>query len=223
MEFSGILWILILIIVLGIAIYIIKKVFYPTFKPMLNKIFGSESLDNIDDDEFNEFLGDDSNVPDSDSSELDVSDQYDSVSYTGNYRDGNGADPKLISSIEENTKKLMDKQDELGVVVTNPEHASFTGGNVKYTKEQLMDSSLLLPGQVSNKLKKEFNLPPEAVKMGNKNLITVNKSIGVNTVGSSLRNPTHDIRGDILVGMTYQGPWNMSTIEPDVNNIGLCN
>ena len=86
-----------------------------------------------------------------------------------------------------------------------------------------MDSSLLLPGQVSNKLKKEFNLPPEAVKLSNTNLITVNKSIGINTVGSSLRNASHDLRGDELVSKFFQGPWNMSTIDPDINNVGFSN
>lgn len=224
MDFSNVLWLLVFIIILGIAIYIIKKIIYPTVKPVINKIFNHEGLDNVDEetDDFDDFINESLDIPDVDDEE-DVKDEDVSVSYTAGYRDGNGEDPKLLKSIEENTKKMMDKQNELGVVVTNPEHASFTGGNIKYTREQLMDSSLLLPGQVSEKLKKDFNLPPEAVKMDNKNLITVNKSIGVNTVGSSLRNPTHDIRGDVLVNMSYQGPWNMSTIEPDVNNIGLCN
>ena len=61
------------------------------------------------------------------------------------------------------------------------------------------------------------------VKLSNTNLITVNKSVGVNTVGSSLRNASHDIRGDVLVSKLYQGPWNMSTIDPDMNNVGLSN
>ena len=131
---------------------------------------------------------------------------------------------KLPESLEETLGKQFNLNKELGTVITDPYYAPYKSNITrKYTKDELMDSSLLLPGQVSNKLKKEFNLPPEAVKLSNTNLITVNKSVGVNTVGSSLRNASHDIRGDLLVGKSYQGPWNMSTIEADMNNIGLSN
>ena len=144
-----------------------------------------ESLDNVEDDDFNNFMGSDLNYLQNENS--------------------NGSNV-------------------LGVINTDPNYAPFNSANQrKYTQEELMDSSLLLPGQVPDKLKDEFNLPPEAVSLDNSNLITVNKSVGVNTVGSSLRNASHDIRGDMLVGKSYQGPWNMSTIEADMNTIGLSN
>lgn len=144
-----------------------------------------EGLDNVEDDDFNDFIGSDLNYLQNENS--------------------NGSNV-------------------LGVINTDPNYAPFNSANQKkYTQEELMDSSLLLPGQVPDKLKDEFNLPPEAVSLDNSNLITVNKSVGVNTVGSSLRNASHDIRGDMLVGKSYQGPWNMSTIEADMNTIGLSN
>ena len=144
-----------------------------------------EGLDNVEDDDFNDFIGSDLN-----------------------YLQGENSNGSNV----------------LGVINTDPNYAPFNSANQKkYTQEELMDSSLLLPGQVPDKLKDEFNLPPEAVSLDNSNLITVNKSVGVNTVGSSLRNASHDIRGDMLVGKSYQGPWNMSTIEADMNTIGLSN
>ncbi len=41
--------------------------------------------------------------------------------------------------------------------------------------------------------------------------------MGVNTIGSSLKNATHDPRGDIANPKINVSPWNNSTIEPDTN------
>lgn len=180
MEYSGL--ILLTFIILIVVCFVI--VYYKT----------KENLDNVEDDDFNNFIEDD-------------------LDYITNF-----------NNTTNNTTKTSGKSNVLGVLNTDPNYAPFNSTNQrKYTKEELMDSSLLLPGQVSDKLKKDFNLPPEAVELDNNNLITVNKSIGVNTVGSSLRNASHDIRGDMMVGKTYQGPWNMSSIEADMNTIGLSN
>lgn len=46
--------------------------------------------------------------------------------------------------------------------------------------------------------------------------------MGVNTVGSSLKYGTHDIRGDIPIPKVGKFPWNNSTIEPDTNIRGIC-
>lgn len=195
----------------------------------------SESVDE-DTDDFDEFIGDDIDDEEvekaEENGEIDSSviedktqesTDYESSDYSTSDRQGNGINKKLLKSIEQKIKNKLNQNDELGVVITNPEYAEYNGNSVQYSKKDLMDSALLLPGKVSDKLKQDFNLPPEAVKLDNNNLITVNKSIGVNTVGSSLRNASHDIRGDMLVGKSYQGPWNMSTIEADINNIGLAN
>lgn len=168
-------------------------------------------------DEFNDFIGED--IEDIDYE----NDENINQEYSAYHEDTGRINKKLLKSIEEKIKSKFNNNDELGVLITNPEYAEYKGSNTKLTKRDLMDSSLLLPGKVSEQLKKDFNLPPEAVKLDNNNLITVNKSIGVNTVGSSLRNASHDIRGDMLVGKSYQGPWNMSTIEADINNVGLAN
>lgn len=169
-------------------------------------------------DEFNDFIGEDIEDIDYDDNE-----ENNNQEYSAYHKDVSGINKKLLKSIEEKLKNKFNNNDELGVLITNPEYAEYKGNNTKLSKKDLMDSSLLLPGKVSEQLKKDFNLPPEAVKLDNNNLITVNKSIGVNTVGSSLRNASHDIRGDMLVGKSYQGPWNMSTIEADINNVGLAN
>lgn len=58
-------------------------------------------------------------------------------------------------------------------------------------------------GQVSSSLKNESNLPPDLPEPGNTTPI--------------------DIRKDMLIGKAYDGPWNLSTIEAEMNNIGLTN
>lgn len=46
--------------------------------------------------------------------------------------------------------------------------------------------------------------------------------MGNDTKGGSLRNGTHDIRGDIPNPKLNVGPWGISTIEADTNLKGLC-
>lgn len=46
---------------------------------------------------------------------------------------------------------------------------------------------------------------------------------GVNTVGGSLRNASHDIRGNEPVPKVNVSPWLNSTIDPDTNIMGVCN
>ena len=60
-------------------------------------------------------------------------------------------------------------------------------------------------GQVSSSARNESNLPPDLPESGN-------------TIHSPI-----DIRKDMLIGKEYEGPWNMSTIEAEMNNIGLKN
>lgn len=51
----------------------------------------------------------------------------------------------------------------------------------------------------------------------NVNLLQAGHHTGINTVSSSLRNASMDIRGDIPNPQVQVGPWNQTTIEPDTN------
>lgn len=66
-------------------------------------------------------------------------------------------------------------------------------------------------GQVALSLTIESNLSPDLQKLGDITPIDIRKDT-----------PT-DIRNDILIGKAYDSPWNMSTIEAEINNIGLTN
>ena len=47
------------------------------------------------------------------------------------------------------------------------------------------------------------------------NLLTAGQLIGINTVGSTLRNPNLQVRSEPVIPKIDLGPWNQSTIEPD--------
>lgn len=66
-------------------------------------------------------------------------------------------------------------------------------------------------GQVASSLKNESNLSPDLPKLGDITPSDIRKDMPI------------DIRGDILIGKAYDSPWNMSTIEAEMNNIGLTN
>jgi hypothetical protein len=79
-----------------------------------------------------------------------------------------------------------------------------------------------LPQQIE---KDWFDVEPlETTKQvrGN-NLINPKVFIGVNTVGSSRRNASHDLRGDVPAPKVVVSPWLQSTIEPDTNLVGISN
>lgn len=61
-----------------------------------------------------------------------------------------------------------------------------------------------------------------AKKVQGTHLLHPKVHMGVNTVNSSLRNATHDIRGDIPNPKFFVGLWNNSTMEPDTNIKGIC-
>jgi hypothetical protein len=139
-------------------------------------------------------------------------------SYTNSKRAYNGQQPVFINSVENNTNNKMDVNDGMGVVESDPTTATYTSGNTKYTTEELYDSKLLLPGKITKEEKEWLNLPPEAVKISDRNLLTVNRPVGIDTIGQTLRNASHDLRGNGVPNpKVVVSPWNQSTIDADLN------
>lgn len=48
------------------------------------------------------------------------------------------------------------------------------------------------------------------------NLLTAGQLIGINTIGNSLRNPNLQLRSEPIIPKADLGPWNQSTMEPDM-------
>ena len=94
---------------------------------------------------------------------------------------------------------------------------------VNFNKDFLKkyDSKNYLPQEVNDEwFDTDFT---QAKKVGNQNLINTEKYVvGIDTVGQSLKNASHDIRGTIANPKFNVSPWNNSTYEPDYNIKPLC-
>lgn len=86
-------------------------------------------------------------------------------------------------------------------------------------KDDLFNADNYLP-QISHK--DWFDVPDEPVNVKNRHLINVTRPIGIDSVASSKKNASYDIRGNAPCPKFVVSPWNQSSIDPDVNNKGFC-
>lgn len=86
--------------------------------------------------------------------------------------------------------------------------------NECYPKDTLQSSDLL-PGD-ANSVWAQVN-PLGQGALGDQNLLNSGYHIGVNTVGQTLRNASHDLRSEYPNPQVPVSPWMQTTIEPDIN------
>jgi hypothetical protein len=104
----------------------------------------------------------------------------------------------------------------------------FTYKKKKYTRrtpediKDLFDIDKMLPQEIEEDW---FDVEPlqSTKKIKGIHMIHPKVHIGSNTVGSSLKNASHDIRGDIPIEKKIFSPYLNSTIDPDINIKGFCN
>ncbi len=72
--------------------------------------------------------------------------------------------------------------------------------------------SELLPKNTNNEWSSMNTVTPD---LKNINLLSAGANYGINTVGSSLRNPNLQIRSEPIIPKINIGPWNNTTIESD--------
>ena len=78
--------------------------------------------------------------------------------------------------------------------------------------QQTTDPSDLLPKDINSDWS---SVNPANADLKNINLLSAGQLIGINTVGSSLRNPSLQERSEPIIPKTNIGPWNNSTIDAD--------
>ena len=88
------------------------------------------------------------------------------------------------------------------------------GSNQNCDVEDLFDVDKYLPQEVNDDW---FEVQKEPISVKNRHLINITKPIGINTIGSSLRNASWDLRGTPANPKHVVSPFLNSTIEPDVN------
>lgn len=104
---------------------------------------------------------------------------------------------------------------------TNNEFAVFKskgrascGSNQNCEPEDLFDVDKYLPQEVNDDW---FEVQPEPISVKNRHLINITKPIGINTIGSSKKNASYDLRAAPVAPKNVVSPWLQSSIEPDTN------
>jgi hypothetical protein len=87
-----------------------------------------------------------------------------------------------------------------------------TNGNAGSCNQKSTDPSDLLPKDINSAWS---SVNPASADLKNINLLSAGQLIGINTVGSSLRNPSLQERSEPVIPKTNIGPWNNSTIDAD--------
>ena len=90
--------------------------------------------------------------------------------------------------------------------------AGLSNGNAGSCNQQISNPSDLLPKDVNSQWS---NINPASADLKNINLLSAGQLIGINTVGSSLRNPSLQERSEPIIPKSNIGPWNQSTIDAD--------
>ena len=88
------------------------------------------------------------------------------------------------------------------------------GKHHKHPKQHMDDPSSLLPNDVNSKWS---NLNPEGDGyLKNINLLQAGSLVGIDTVGSTLRNANLQVRSEPPNPQGSVSPWNNTTIQPDI-------
>jgi hypothetical protein len=118
------------------------------------------------------------------------------------------------SENDENDKFLPNDEAGDGFAVFRTNKQETCGSNQDCSPEELFDAQKYLPQEVNDDW---FELVPEAISVKNRHLINITKPIGVNTIGSSKKNASHDLRGAPSCPKFVVSPFLNSSIEPDNN------
>jgi hypothetical protein len=97
--------------------------------------------------------------------------------------------------------------------------AASTGNNSGYQQKDTLTPESLLP---SDKNSEFATLNPS--NQGNvdmPDMLQAGAAIGVDTIGQTLRNANLQLRSDPVIKKEQVGPWNHSTVEPDMARVPL--
>jgi hypothetical protein len=90
-----------------------------------------------------------------------------------------------------------------------------------YAMQPVANPSDLLPQDQNSQW---AALNPSTMNQGDvlmPDLLQAGYHIGLDTIGQTLRNPNLQLRSDPIISKSDTGPWNQSTIEPDLGRVPL--
>jgi len=150
---------------------------------------------------------------------------YKRSSYSGSVRGNLGTDDwtqyfdhnnNIVTNSQtgDNDKFLPVDESNGGLAVFKSQGRATCGSNQNCEPEDLFDADKYLPQEVNDDW---FEVQQEPISVKNRHLVNITKPIGVDTIGSSKRNSSHDLRGAPANPKYVVSPWLQSSIEPDTN------
>lgn len=118
------------------------------------------------------------------------------------------------SQTGDNDKFLPVDESGGGLAVFKSKGRATCGSNQNCEPEDLFDVDKYLPQELNDDW---FEVQPEPISVKNRHLINITKPIGVNTIGTSLKNASYDIRASPACPKMVISPFLNSSIEPDIN------
>lgn len=133
-------------------------------------------------------------------------------SYSQGRRGGRGSD---LDKFFENGHPL-DQGNGMACDDVDEAYARYVPGKKKKLRDvDKFDADAMLPREQN---KDWFDDPYQPTTIKNAHMINIHRPIGVNTIGSSMKNPSHDLRGDTYINpKVVVSPFLNSSIEPDTN------
>ncbi len=143
--------------------------------------------------------------------------EYKKISYAEGNRDSSS---KNLDDFFEQGNPLSDNENAAFLPNdTSSGYASYTGKPRKeLSDDEKFNASALLPKEEKQDWFEDVT--PQKIK--NRHLINIYRPIGVNTVITSRKNGSLDLRGNPVNPKTFVSPFLNSSIEPDVNARGIC-
>ena len=125
---------------------------------------------------------------------------------------------QMTTSIPANVPPGPGPKNSNSVVALSPDDSNFmqvassTTNTATCNTPEMIDPTELLPKDNNSEWS---NVNPASTDLKNVNMLSPNQLIGINTVGSSLRNANYQFRSEPANPRVNVGPWNASTIDAD--------
>jgi hypothetical protein len=134
----------------------------------------------------------------------------------------NGLNPDLKQEIVGNVTDKVDKnypvmpsEDDLNEQYKPIDYNQNPAVNDCFPRDKLTADDLL-PKDAANSKWAQVN-PAGQGELKNQNFLTAGYHVGINTVGTTLRNSNMQLRSEPMNPQMKVSPWNQTTIQPDLN------
>lgn len=125
---------------------------------------------------------------------------------------------EIVGNVEENVDKnykVLPSEDDLNEQYKPVDYKQASVPGDCFPRDKLTAEDLL-PKDAANSKWAQVN-PAGQGELKNQNFLTAGYHVGINTVGTTLRNANHQLRSDPPNPQIKVSPWNQTTILPDLN------